>query len=375
MEIASLATAGLDLTSFGQASMDALTKALPFQYACWAPVDPATQLMTGGLKWGGIGDDHDEQWIFHEYEGPDPFNFQTVAGRTSGVGTAMVEYGGDVRRSARFTDLYHHWDVTDEARIALQTDDAIWGFLALFRDGPGSTFTDAEQEYLSAVRAALAVGLRAGMLASAATELLPAPQGPVVLVVDSADEVVLASASADEGLEHLTDEPIGDSALPFSLRVLVGAARRYGRGLQPSVPRMRLRSRSGHWLVAHASPLLSRDGSGTDVVITIEEARPPEIVPLVSAALGLTGRERDVVALILQGHTTTEMSAALHLSSWTVQDHMKSIFEKAGVHSRRELMATVFYDQYAPRLESGATLGPSGWFTTQQHDDDSGEQP
>ncbi len=364
VEIEALARAGLDIHSFGQAAMDVLTRAVPFAAACLAPADPATGLITGNLKWGGVGDEYDDQWIFHEYEGPDPFNFQVVTGRPGGVATAMVETDGDLERSERFTDLYHHWDIGDEARIALQTDGATWGFLALFRDGPRSAFTGAEQAYLSGVRGALGVGLRAGMLASAAPELLPAPHGPVVLVVDSADEVVRVSVNATEGLANLTGEPIGRSALPFGLRALVGAARRFGRGQHPTVPRMRLRARSGHWLVAHASPLLSRDGSGTDIVITLEEARPPEIVPLVVAALGLTGRERDVVTLTMQGVTTGEMARTLNLSSYTVQDHLKSIFNKAGVRSRRELLAKVFYDQYAPRLEVGATLGPSGWFTT-----------
>ena len=92
---------------------------------------------------------------FHEYEGPDPFNFQVVAGRPGGVATAMVETGGDLKSSVRFTDLYHHWDVGDEARMALQSDGASWGFLALFRDGARSAFTGAEQEYLSGVRSAL----------------------------------------------------------------------------------------------------------------------------------------------------------------------------------------------------------------------------
>ncbi len=365
-QIEALATTGLDLPTFSTAAMDILTRAVPFSAACWAPVDPATRLITGGVKSDGIGDDHDEEWIFHEYEGPDPFTFQTLADRPGGVATARTETGGDITRSERFTDLYHrHWgDISDEVRIELQTGDGTWGFLALFRDGAGSAFTAAEQEYLSGVRATLAVGLRAGMLASVATDLVPVQNGPVVLVVDSGGEIVQASVGAAEGVADLGAAPIGRGPLPFALRTLVGAARQFALGRYPMVPRMRLRTRSGHWVVAHASPLLSRDGTGTDVVITLEEARPPEIVSLVVAAFGLSAREQAVVALVLRGVDTAEMAGALHLSAYTVQDHLKSIFTKAGVHSRRELFAKVFYDQYAPRLAAGTTLGPSGWFTT-----------
>ncbi len=65
---------------------------------------------------------------------------------------------------------------------------------------------------------------------------------------------------------------------------------------------------------------------------------------------GLTERERDVARAVLQGASTAEMADQLIVSIHTVQQHLKSIFDKTGVHSRRDLVGKVFYGHYEPRL-------------------------
>ncbi len=56
-------------------------------------------------------------------------------------------------------------------------------------------------------------------------------------------------------------------------------------------------------------------------------------------ARGLSAREREVAALLLQGRSAKAIAATLVLSPWTVQDHMKAIYEKTGVSDRYALAA------------------------------------
>ena len=293
----------------------------------------------------------------------DLYDFRDVVRRPGAVVSVRHETDDDPRSSPRFAEFFEPvYGFADELRAGCRTDGVTWGFFALFRDG-GGAFTPAEHAFVSSVAPAFALGFRTGLLAGTVDTSMAATEGPGVIVVDAAGEVAQANPAAHVRVADLEGAPLGTGPLPFALRALIGSARMLAAGRTPRTPRTRLRTRSGQWVVAHASPLLARDGSGTDVVVTIEEARPPEIVPLIVAAFGLTQREQDVVALVLRGVDTAEIARTLHLSAYTVQDHLKSIFAKVGVRSRRELTAKVFFDQYAPRLAAQEAAGPSGWFT------------
>jgi DNA-binding CsgD family transcriptional regulator len=52
----------------------------------------------------------------------------------------------------------------------------------------------------------------------------------------------------------------------------------------------------------------------------------------------LTRRERDVLALLLDGRRVASIARTLYLSEHTVRNHLKAIFRKLGAHSQAELL-------------------------------------
>ncbi|HEX2779066.1 MAG TPA: helix-turn-helix transcriptional regulator, partial [Gemmatimonadaceae bacterium] len=65
-------------------------------------------------------------------------------------------------------------------------------------------------------------------------------------------------------------------------------------------------------------------------------ARPPALVAT-RGAEGLTGRELEIIRLVVARRSNQEIGAALGISPRTVSTHLSNIFEKMNVTSRGEL--------------------------------------
>lgn len=76
---------------------------------------------------------------------------------------------------------------------------------------------------------------------------------------------------------------------------------------------------------------------------------------------GLSEREKEVVALLMEGKSNKQIASALHISPSTVEFHLRNIYNKAGVSSRVELIiklrdSTVASEAEIPQNKTGRNL-------------------
>jgi DNA-binding CsgD family transcriptional regulator len=354
--IAELCRSGLAPAALRDRVLARLRAAVPFDAAFWTTVDPVTLLFTAPHQ-QDIPPDTAPYFVENEFLGDDVNAFVALARDPVGVRTLAQATGGDLDASARHRDVFRPLGLGDELRAVLRVGGACWGCLCLHREA-GAAFSEEEAAFVGAIAPYVAEGIRAGLLA-ASVEACPSADAPGLLLL-APDGGLLSMTEAGrawlDALGHPDPERFG---VPAEIRVL---AARLAHSGEPGaeLPRLRVRTRAGRWAVLHASRL---PAAGTDAVaVIIDEPSPSELAPVLMLAYGLTSREQTVTGLVCRGLSTREIGARLHISENTVQDHLKAIFEKTGVHSRRELVAAILQEQYLPRAMTGQPVGPAGFF-------------
>lgn len=346
--VAELACRGLDLATFWQECSEVLTRTVPHYWTpCWYTLDPASLLVTSHFH-DGLPEMPSE-WLAAEYYEDDVNKLADVARSPSGISTLHEATGGDPASSPRWHEnMTLGGDQELIAALRTQTGDA-WGALGLYRE-PGQPMFDRDDlDFICSLAPSLAEGARRALLIGEASD----PEGPgspglVVLTEDwSVDSV---TPGVERWLSELPDGDCDAGRLPSAVLAVAGRALRTAE--HPDGPGevavARVLSRSGTWVVLHGAALVA-DGSRR-VAVIVEPAHPARISPLLMAAYGLTTREQDVTRLVLQGNSTAQIAERLVVSRHTVQQHLKSVFEKTAVRSRRDLVGKVFFSHYEPRV-------------------------
>jgi DNA-binding CsgD family transcriptional regulator len=88
-------------------------------------------------------------------------------------------------------------------------------------------------------------------------------------------------------------------------------------------------------------------------VVVISPSEPEEVARLNVASYGITPREEEIVKLVARGCSTREISRDLFISEHTVNSHLRSILEKAGVNSRSEMVRRLFFENLLPGVRGG----------------------
>jgi DNA-binding CsgD family transcriptional regulator len=314
---------------------------VPFEGVCVLTMDPATLVTTGHVVDNGLPEPAIERMAEIELQGEDFNTIRSLALRQCHAATLSEATGGDLDLSVRHREVRSPHGFGDELRAALVDDGATWGALTLLRGDDCEPFTSDEAALVDAVTPHLAEGLRRAILLN--EEALAwnddDDAGVILLGTDG------STACADDVAAAWLNELDGGGTVPPVVAAVAGQARLAAAGEDQRLARARVRATSGRWLVVRGSAL--DDGQ---VAVMIEPARPHELAPLVADAYGLSDREREVTELVARGLPTDAIAARLFLSPWTVQDHLKRIFEKVGADTRGELVARVFFNQNAPRL-------------------------
>jgi DNA-binding CsgD family transcriptional regulator len=363
-QIVRLSHAGLDSRTFRVNAVRHLRTAIPVDVSFFATADPATLLFTSAVV-DDVLQRATGEFLENEFLRDDSVKFAGLARAASPVGSLGAATGGELVRSPRYLEILEPLDLGDELRAALKVGSTCWGFMCLHRERSGPGFSPAEAAFLAKIAPHLAEGLRNALLIGDTRDASSSPAGPGLVLL--ADDLSLAAITpAAEGWLAEVAKSDWRSSLELPDAVYAVAARllaleRDDHTPLNLMPRIRLKTASGRWVVVHASRLKTAAASG-QIAVIFEEARPSEIAPLIVDAYGLTRREGQITQLVLRGLSTAEVSEELHITPNTVRDHFKSIFDKVGVRSRRELVGQVFAQHYGPRLATGQEPNADGWF-------------
>ncbi len=307
--------------------------------------DPETLLPAGGVVEGFTTDACAPCWD-NELVDPDFNKYAQLARSHDPVATLADATDGELDRSPRYQKIYGPLGVADELRAVFVAGTTCLAVGVFIRPTDSGLFSAEE---LADVRQLLPISTTVLRRALGRVRDAAHSEPPVMIILDAEGRITATTPGAAQVLDALRIEQDGDGPLPHIVRAAAVKAR-WGRTMTNLSTR--IRDGNGNWLCLHVTPIEGEVGS---VALLVERARPNDLARILLDSYGLTHRETDIVLLLARGMSAKEIAAELALSPHTVRDHVKAIYEKAGVNSRGELVAALFSNHVIHWLHSAVT--------------------
>lgn len=328
-----LSESTVDCDSIRQEAIAELQRVIGFDRWCWPLADPKTLLPGSGLAVHDFGPQVPRS-LQLEYADDHFAAKPLVARRANSAGSLTAETAGDLARCQRWDEVMRPVGIGDVALVACRDPLGCWGWIEAYRDRADRPFEPEDIRLLAEVAPSMGSALRRrAMIAGNGAVAEPIPPG--VIVLDAELKAVSWTAGARAWMNLLPSARLFE--LMGILPSVLYPAATLARAGNTSQAHARLQAIDGRWVMIEADSLEGRDED--EVAITLRSATPAETFDLLCRVYALSGRERDVVELVVAGLETRGIAERLFISSHTVQDHLKSVFEKLGIHSRRELLA------------------------------------
>jgi DNA-binding CsgD family transcriptional regulator len=320
-------------------AVELLKRAIGFDRWCWSVGDPDSLLGGGDLAEADLWPVMPRLFALEQW---DELNAPHVlARRRRPVGSLSLAMGGDLARSRCWDECLRLHGVGDQATVVLRDAHGSWGYLKAWRTREDRAFAAEDLRLLEDVAPGLGSALRRRAVDPTVFEPAEAPaERPAgVLLLDAELRPRSTTAAAQVWLAVLPGAAIAQRRgyLPQTIYAVAARARAAACPSVGALPaRLRTRTVDGRWAMIEAAPL-----EGTDVgviAVTLRAATSAEVLGLVCRAHALTPRESQVVRLVVAGLPTRRIADHLGISTNTLQDHLKAIFDKVGVRNRRALI-------------------------------------
>lgn len=326
---------GLDDRALRIELLAEIRTAVPFDFFAWLLTDPETSVGVAPLADTPSLDDL-PALIRLKYLTP---TNRWTSLPANAVLTLIGTTEGNPAKSRVWDELLSGYGIDDVASTVFRDQFGCWAFLDLWRrDG---SFTAGECKLLADVARIATPALRrsvAETFAVGSGEYNPHGE-PVVLLLSEDLRPLTQTPGTDAYLRSLLPTDTDQTPVPAGAFNVAAQLLAIEQGVDSHPPSARTHLHEGLWVTLRAARMIGATPGPEPIAVSIEPTPPTERTALYARVIGLTDKETELVTHLVAGADTSELARRLFVSQHTVQDHLKSVFTKAGTRSRRVLTA------------------------------------